>query len=274
MKRLFKLIGRVFRYYNYRQIPIAAAALCYYMTMTVFPLIICLYTLLGQNYGQAMRILSFAEEFLSHDTMEPIRTFLNYVANNHSMGMALAGVTVLVTSASAGVRSMQVTIGRLQGGQRYPGIGGFIFSLFFAIVFLAATWFAIIVLFTSRGLLELLNTRIQFIDISGSWFWFKYVLLAVIMFLFIWVIYRVSRKKHMHYSTWPGAILATIGIVGTSLIFSAFIAASARYSLVYGSLASVILLMYWMYLIGQVIYIGAAFNIALRDLRQMEKKTR
>ena len=256
MKRLFKLIGRVFRYYNYRQIPIAAAALCYYMTMTVFPLIICLYTLLGQNYGQAMRILSFD------------------VANNHSMGMALAGVTVLVTSASAGVRSMQVTIGRLQGGQRYPGIGGFIFSLFFAIVFLAATWFAIIVLFTSRGLLELLNTRIQFIDISGSWFWFKYVLLAVIMFLFIWVIYRVSRKKHMHYSTWPGAILATIGIVGTSLIFSAFIAASARYSLVYGSLASVILLMYWMYLIGQVIYIGAAFNIALRDLRQMEKKTR
>ena len=257
MKRLFKLIGRVFRYYNYRQIPIAAAALCYYMTMTVFPLIICLYTLLGQNYGQAMRILSFAEEFLSHDTMETIRTFLNYVANNHSMGMALAGVTVLVTSASAGVRSMQVTIGRLQGGQRYPGIGGFIFSLFFAIVFLTATWFAIIVLFT-----------------SGSWFWFKYVLLAVIMFLFIWVIYRVSRKKHMHYSTWPGAILATIGIVGTSLIFSAFIAASARYSLVYGSLASVILLMYWMYLIGQVIYIGAALNIALRDLRQMEKKTR
>ena len=167
-----------------------------------------------------------------------------------------------------------MTIGRLQGGQRYTGIGGFIFSLFFAVVFLAATWFAIIVLLTSRSLLDLLNAKIPFIDISGSWFWFKYVLLAVIMYLFIWVIYRVSRKKHMRYATWPGALLATVGIVVMSLVFSAFIAASARYSLVYGSLASMILLMFWMYLLGQVIFIGAAYNIARRDLRQMEKKLR
>ena len=274
MKRFFSVIGRVFRYYNYRQIPIASAALCYYMTMTVFPMIICLYTLLGKNYSQAVDMLKFAEQFLSADTIDIIRSFLGYVSKNHSMGMAVAGATVLVTSASAGVRSMQVTIGRLQGGARYPGFGGFIFSLFFAIVFLVATWFAIIVLFTSRDLLALLNAKLPFIDISGSWFWVKYVLLSVIMFLFIWVIYRVSRKKHMHYAIWPGAFLATVGIVVTSLIFSAFIAASARYSLVYGSLASIILLMYWMYLIGQVIYIGAAFNVALRDLRQMEKKAR
>ena len=274
MKQLFKLIGRVFQYYNYRQIPIASAALCYYTTMTVFPLIICLYTLLGRNYGQAIEILAFMEQFLSTGAIATIQSFLGYVSQNHSMGMAIAGATVLLSSASAGVRSMQVTIGRMQGGARYPGIGGFIFSLFFAVVFLVATWFAIIVLFTSKDLLTLLNSKLPFFDISGSWYWVKYVLLAVIMFLFIWVTYRVSRKKHMHYALWPGALIATIGIVVMSLVFSAFIAASARYSLVYGSLASIILLMYWLYLIGQVIYIGAAFNIALRDLRQMEKSTK
>ena len=63
----------------------------------------------------------------------------------------------------------------------------------------------------------------------------------------------------------PGAAFATAGIVVMSFIFSKLIASSARYSLVYGSLASVILLMFWLYLICQAIFVGAALNIALRD---------
>ena len=270
-KRFFALIGQIFHYYNDKQIPLASAALCYYMTMTAFPLIICLYTLLGNNYARAVSILTFAEGVLSADAVQTIRSFLAYVEKNHSMGMFVAGITVLLTSASAGVRSMEVTIGRMQGGQRYPGIGGLLFSLVFAIVFLAATWFAILAMFTSRDLLNIVNQKLPFIDISGSWLWIKYLLLGGIMFLILWGIYRVSRMRSNRYPTWPGAILATLGIVGMSLLFSMFIAASTRYSLVYGSLASIILLMIWMFFSCQVIYIGAAFNISLRDLKQMER---
>ena len=48
-------------------------------------------------------------------------------------------------------------------------------------------------------------------------------------------------------------------------LFSVFLSVSTRYPLVYGSLASVILLMLRMYFCGQIICIGAAFNIALQD---------
>ena len=57
-----------------------------------------------------------------------------------------------------------------------------------------------------------------------------------------------------------------VGMVVMSYVFSAFITASARYSLVYGSLASLILLMFWLYLCCQIIYLGAALNIAIRDV--------
>ena len=135
VKKLIYLLKRVIHYYNVKQIPLASAALCYYMMMTVFPMIICLYTLLGQNYDQAIRILEFAEDFLSTDALDTIRSFLSYVANNHSMAMAIAGLTVMVTSASAAVRSMLVTIGRMQGGLRYTGIAGFLFSVLYSVVF-------------------------------------------------------------------------------------------------------------------------------------------
>ena len=270
MNQTLKALKQMFRYYNDKQIPLASAALCYYMMMTVFPLIICLYTLLGKNYDRAVSVLRFAEGFLSHDTIQDIDAFLAYVARNHSSAMFYAGITVLLTSASAGIRSMQVTIGRMQGGQRYPGLGGFLFSLVFSVVFLAAIWFAIMVMFTSRDLLSLLNEKLPFVDISGGWGWMKYLLLAGILFLILWGIYRISRKKELCYSTWPGAIFATLGTVGMSRLFSVIISASARYSLVYGSLASVILLMLWMFFSCQIIYIGAAFNLSLRYLKKRE----
>ena len=166
---------------------------------------------------------------------------------------------------------MHVTIGRMQGGQRFGGIPEFILSMFFSVVFLAAMWFAIIVVFTSRDLIAMLNEVLPFIDISGSWQTIKYLLLAGIMFLIIWGIYITSRNRGDHYVTWPGAVLGTVGLVVMTQIFSGFIAVSAKYSLVYGSMASVILLMLWMYFSCQVIYIGAAFNIALRDRRRLEE---
>lgn len=274
VKKLIYLIKRVIHYYNVKQIPLASAALCYYMMMTVFPLIICLYTLLGQNYDQALRILEFAEDFLSSDTLDTVRSFLAYVEDNHSLAMAIAGLTVMITSASAAVRSMLVTIGRMQGGLRYTGITGFVFSVLYSVVFLAATWFAIIVMFSSRNILNLIRRWLPIVEVDVNWHEVKYWMLAIIMFLILWGMYRFSREKGNRYFTWPGAIFATFGIVGMSLIFSGFIAVSARYSLVYGSLASVILLMYWIYLICQVIYIGAAINVSLRDLKKMSARQR
>ena len=272
MKKLIRVVRNVFNYYTDKQITLASAALCYYLMMTVFPMIICLYTLLGQSYEQCLEILSLAERFLNPDTMETLRSFLLYVSENHSTAMAIAGATVLVTSASAGMRSIQITIGRMQGGQHFKGLVGYILSMLFSLLFLAAIWFSVLVMFTSRELLSLVSDLIPFIDLSGSWHRLRYVMLAGIMFLMLWAIYRIARKKGAAYHTWPGAILATIGIVAMSWIFSGFISASARYSLVYGSLASVILLMYWMYLICQVIYIGAAFNISIRDEKRLERE--
>jgi len=46
--------------------------------------------------------------------------------------------------------------------------------------------------------------------------------------------------------------------VGCSALFSFFLGLSARYRLVYGSLAGVILLLVWLYLCGNLLLLGAA----------------
>ena len=51
-----------------RQIPRSAAALSYYLTMSLFPLVICLYTLLGDSYGKMLQLLELLDRFLSAET--------------------------------------------------------------------------------------------------------------------------------------------------------------------------------------------------------------
>ncbi len=269
-KRILFLLKRVVFYYNYKQIPLAAAALCYYLVMTFFPLIICLYTLLGNNYAGALSILSFAEDVLSADTLRTIRVFLNYVAVNHSSAMFFAGLLVLLISASAGVRSIMATLGRMQGEPRFTAVTGMLFSILYAVAFLVTIWFGILVMFTSRDLLGRLNEALPFIDISGGWLWMKYLLLGGMLFLVLWRIFRSSRAKGLVFPCWPGALIGTLAMLAVSFLFSVFIAASTRYPLVYGSLTSVILLMLWLFFSSQAMYVGAAFNFALRDLRALQ----
>ena len=81
-----------------------------------------------------------------------------------------------------------------------------------------------------------------------------------------------ASRRDLPYLTAPGALAGTLGIVLMSWIFSVFIAASVRYPLVYGSLASLILLMFWLFLCCQVIYLGAAVNLAIWKVTQDGKK--
>ena len=266
MGTFIRIVRGIVEQYTKRRIPKASAALSYYLTMTLFPVIICLYTLLGENYVRAMQILNFLEQFMSADTTLLIRRFIAHVATKNNAALLIAGLTVLVTSSSAAVRTLQSTIGEMQGGQRFQGLMDILFSVILSLVFLAAMYFAILVMFTGRDFLEFINGYLPFVDVGSSWRWIRFVLLGGIELVIFWGIYEVSKRRRDHYSTLPGAILSTLALVAMSFLFSIFIAASTRYPLVYGSLASLILLMFWLYISCQIIFIGAALNVVLRDV--------
>lgn len=273
-KTILRFAREFARLYLNKALPRASAALSYFLTMTFFPLLIILYTLLGSSYGKATQMLELAEKFLAADTVRAIGEFLRYVARNHDGSMMAAAVIVLVTSASAAVRSLQATIGDMQGGQRFQGLMGFVFSVIFSLLFTASLYFAILVMLTGGSFIRWLNGVLPFVDIGSSWNTLRFIVLAGIVYVITWGIYEVAKRRQDSYPTQPGAVLATLAMVGVSIAFSVFIGASARYPLVYGSLASVILLMLWLYTVCLVICSGAAVNIALRNVRREKRRRR
>lgn len=268
LDKIVCFVKNFIRIYTDTQVTIASAALSYYFTMTFFPLIICLYTMLGNSYDQAMRIVQFLKSFASEEAIDLISDFLVYVASNNSPAMMVAGLAVLVTSASAASRSIQTTIGRMQGGVKFKAFMYFAFSILFSLVFLAAIYFAMLVMLTGRQFITTVNKLLPFIDISHSWNWMRFLVMGGIFFVLVWGVYETAKRNCDEYSTFHGTVVTTVALVAESLLFSVFIGRSAKYPLVYGSLASLILLMLWLYSCCLIIYVGAAVNIALRDTRQ------
>ena len=262
--------GRFAELFSKNRLVMASAALAYHLTMTFFPLVIVLYTLLGNNYTKAMRILGFARNLMAVETVEYLRGFLNYVALHNSTAMMIAGITVLVSSASAAVRLLHFTVGGMQGGVRFRGLALFVFSVLFSVLLIAGVYLGMIVMLSGREVIQRINALLPFVDLGDSWNTLRFLILAGIELGLFWITYAVLRRKGERYPVLPGALLATVAMLAVSLAFSLVIGASVKYPLVYGSLASLILLMLWLYFSGAVFFCGAALNICIRDSKEAE----
>jgi membrane protein len=251
--------------YTGKRVTRGAAALAYYLTMTIFPVLICLYYMLGTKYDEAMDALNIVQNLLSSGTYQTIEDFLSYVSDNNSRAMFIAAVVVLIGSASASFRSFQTTVGDMQGQIRFRGFWGYMFSFAFSVGFLAVMYGAILVMMTGSWFLELVVKWLPFVGVDMSWTWMRFIILFGVILLQICLLYRVTVPRTNGYRTFIGALIATAALVLVCMIFSAFISASANYPLVYGSLASVILLMFWLYLCSLMIIFGMVVNIVIRD---------
>lgn len=245
-----------------------ASALSFQVTMTFFPLLICLYTLLGNSYDSLKRILGIAEGVLAEGTLELIDDFIEYIAANNSPAMMAAAIVVLLSSASAAMRMIHWAIGKMQGGDRFKDSWEMIISFLFSVVFLTSIYFAVIVMFTGKNFIDLVNKYVPYFDIRSSWNILRYVLLGVIFYILLTLLFCSARRKNEKYTTLPGSIIATLAVLAASFFFSTVIRKSAKYSLVYGSLASIVLLMLWLYWCCFAIIYGAAINVALRDTKE------
>jgi membrane protein len=74
--------------------------------------------------------------------------------------------------------------------------------------------------------------------------------------------HAVPRTQRWH-SVMPGAALATAVWFPTTIGFGWYVGRFAEYSMFYGSLATAVVLLVWLYLISVIVLVGAEFNALL-----------
>ncbi len=72
---------------------------------------------------------------------------------------------------------------------------------------------------------------------------------------------------------WPAALVGSILLWGLSVGFASFIDAFGRYNVVYGSLAAIVVLLFFVYLAANIVLLSAAFAAEWRGVRTEEPGT-
>ena len=250
----------------------SAAALSYYLTISVFPFLICVSAILGSLHVYESEVFVLLEDIMPADAFSTITEFLRFVSGNSSELMFAIGLTAMLTSSSAAFRSFNSIMGEIQGKMRFKGIWRVIFSFILSLAFLAAVYVSGLVLLSGGWLMQILETYFGFGKILTLWTWVRFVFLFLLLFGVIYSIYMLSAPKETkRIHRLPGALAASVILVVASIIYSRMISISLKYALLYGSLASFIILMIWLYTCSIILIMGNVFNVSLQKMRESIK---
>ena len=252
----------------------SAAALSYYITISVFPFLICVSAILGNMHIQRMDIMEFLEELIPANVFSAVSGFFD-AATGYSTELIISiGIIALLTSSSAAFRSFIGIMGEIQGKRRFRGAWGGVFSFVFSIVLIVAIFVSGLMILSGEWLMQILESYFSLGDVLVIWTWVRFVILFLLLFGIIYGVYIISAPKETKRThRLPGALFAAVVLLVASVLYSRLITASIRYAILYGSLASFIILMIWLYTCGMIIIMGNVFNISLRRTKESAEET-
>jgi YihY family inner membrane protein len=273
--RAVRVIRNMGETFSRKYVARSAAALSYYLTISIFPFLICVGAILGGLQVHESDLYAVLGEILPAEAFSTISEFFRYVTVNRSELMFVIGLSAMLTSSSAAFRSFTGIMGEIQGKMRFTGIRRGVFSFIFSIAFLISIYISGLVILSGEWLMQVLGTIPGFGDALAIWSWVRFVILFLLLFGIIFGVYIISAPKEtrkMHRL--PGALAASVVLVVASVVYSRLITASIRYAILYGSLASFIIMMIWLYTCGIILIMGNVFNISLHSTRGGGKKRR
>ena len=100
------------------------------------------------------------------------------------------------------------------------------------------------------------------------WSSLRFVIIGSIVFFLIAMMYGLAQESHRMNRIWPGAVFSLVMWLVLSFLFSYYVENIARYSVIYGTLGAVIVLLLWLYLASVMLIMGAEFNSVLMVLRK------
>lgn len=225
--------------------------------------------------------MDFISDFIANAFSEDFADMLLGVGMNQELGINFI-VTLLIGYfiASNGTASMIVSSNTIYG---IKNAGFFRRRLKALFIILIIIWlFVFLLIFNVFGnkiieMLELMDINRNILTniilainvLKGPLSWF-------IIFLFIKIIFTIAPdKKIASHEVNKGAIFTTVGFIVVTYLYSIYTTRFANYDVFYGNLASIVVLMIWLYLLSYIFTIGLALNyreevISLEKTQQLE----
>ena len=267
--RLFYLVKRmIYRYFS-DGIPQAAAELSYFLLFSMFPLLMFVNSILAQ-LDITLEGITPGLEMLPKSLQRLITGYLAQLSGTPSFSPMLIGIGLTLYFLSRAVRSMMRTVNDIYHVEVTRGmVKDVLISLGITAGFLISVVCSFVLVVAGRTLLRLLPQAFPIpqaaLDVThDASFW---VMIAFI-FAFLMLFNRIVPNLHLKFrEVWPGALFSLVAWILVSWAFSFYVDNMARYSVLYGSLGTIIVLMLWLYIVSMLLLMGPQLNHTLVVMR-------
>lgn len=258
MKRFLREM--VTRYFAH-DIPKSSAALAFYMLFSFFPLLIFINSLAAVLGAQDVLRSVTEAGLLPHGIATLIDAYLDHLSSFNSYSMMFTGLFFSLYFFSRAVNSMIVFMNRARRMPRHrPIYIRLAISLFFTVSMLVAFALILILLVAGRSIIsafpDIISPTAKILIGTCRYVFAGALLLAVLLLLY----YLAPERRVSPVRALPGAFFAVAAELLLSYVVSIYVDHSSRYSLLYGSLAAVMLLMLWLYMSASVLLLGGELN--------------
>ena len=250
-----------------------AAALAFYLLFMIFPFLIFLSALLGLLQLDVAGILRALGEVMPREAVNLIGTYLSYVQENSSIRLAVFGLVFSVwfpmRAANTLMRSVR-TAYRL-GPPQTPIIHT-IKSLLYTVMLLVTLSLTLVAVTVTDRILTWAVIKLHLPQFAASlWETLRFPVAGLAGFFALYSLYALAQDRRQSLKDiWPGTVFALGAWLGISWLYNFYVENFAHYSVLYGSIGTIIVLLIWLNLTAVVLIMGAEMNGVLMQMRAGE----
>ena len=261
-----RLAGDMIRRYYVHDVARDSAALTYYLLFAIFPLLIFVSTLLGVLELDIASITAVLAPILPSDVVDIIRTYLEYVAANQSRQLLWFSLVFSIwfpmRSTGCLMHSLRKAFGRSAPENILLGqLRTLLFTIW--MIFVIGLTLALVVvgrraLYFLSGFLPLSETFIS------VWGYLRFIILGLVMAISLGILYQLALgQRRPLREVLPGVGSSLAAWLLLSMAFSYYVENMARYAQLYGSIATIVVVLLWLYMSGQGLILGAELSASL-----------
>jgi membrane protein len=249
-----------------------SAALSYYFLLALFPLLLFLMALLGYlTTGTELRdnLLDYLSKVAPGSASELIYTTVNEINNYSGGGKISIGILAALWAASSGMTAIIDTLNSAYGvKESRPLWKTRLVAICLTVVLAIFIILSLALIFYSYSLTSSISAKYGYESLFAI-FWkiIQWPLVLFFVLVAFAIIYYYAPDVHDQRWYWvtPGAIVGLSIWLFISFLFKLYLTFFDSYTITYGSLGAVIVLMLWFYLTGTAILVGGKINSVIEN---------
>ena len=269
---IIKVVVRTGKRYFSDGVSKAATQLAYYLFFSIFPILILLNTIITRIDIDIISVINRFSDILPEAIVSILIDYIGYLDRIDSTSIFMVGLTTTLFALTRSFNSLLTSVRQayhIKKGGIVNYLTAAMFSAIILLSFFALSFVAMAGEVALDILMKYISIPMSIISLLGL---LKNVFIPVYMLLVLsGFYYIVPSRRYPFKSAIPGAAFAVAGITVVTWGFSFYVSNYSNYSMLYGSLAAIMILMLWLQLVASILIMGGVFNDVLNDIYRKDK---